>query len=121
MAIDINLRGPLAGLLTLLPGVDIYLNFGKLALLFITTGVLVGYFRTKPFLRRNWRKLHILNYLAFIFVAVHSWNLGTDVKSFPFVATFFLANVVVNALIIRKLYLLLIGNWGRIFSPPETN
>lgn len=104
IVLDVNLRGIFAGLITLLPGRDIFLNFGKLALLFISTAVFAGYFRTKPFLRKNWRKFHILNYLAFIFVGIHSWNLGTDVKSFPFITTYIFGNAVVILIIFQKIY-----------------
>lgn len=105
MAIDVNLRGPLAGLLTFLPGRDIFLNLGKLAFVLVTAGAAAGYLRTRPFLRRNWRKLHILNYLAFIFVSIHAWNLGTDAKSFPFVITFFTGVLAVNLIIVHNLFL----------------
>ena len=102
--LDFKLRGPFAAAISLLPGSDIFLNFGKIALLLITAAVFVGYFRTKPFLRRNWRKFHILTYIAFIFVGIHSWNLGTDVKDFPFVLTFIFGGVVGNLIIFQKIY-----------------
>jgi DMSO/TMAO reductase YedYZ heme-binding membrane subunit len=120
MAIDINLRGPLAGLLTFLPGYDIFLNLGKLAFVLVSVGVIVGYFRTKPFLRKNWRKLHIMSYFAFVFVSIHSWNLGSDVKSFPFVITYFVGHVIVGLVILEKIYFFAKNRLGEHFQAPKS-
>lgn len=83
--IDYKARGVLGAFLTLLPGQDIFLNFGKMALVLLTIAVPAAYLRTKPFFRRNWRVFHILNYLAFFFIVVHSRGVGTDVSTPPFV------------------------------------
>lgn len=103
MLLDYEARGLQGALLTFLPGFDIFLNFGKLAFVFLTAAVVIGYFRTKPFLRRNWRKLHILNYLAFFLIAIHSRNLGTDVSAPPFVFIFSIALLIVPLTIVYRL------------------
>lgn len=103
--IDFKSRGLVAAVLTFLPGRDLYLNLGKISFLLITLGVLAGYFRTKPFFRRNWKKFHYLNYFAFFLVAIHSWNLGSDVLAFPFNPFYWLALVLVTYSTLRGLIL----------------
>lgn len=103
--LDYKISGPFAALISLLPGRNIYLNLGKIALFLLTMGVFAAYFRTKPFFRRNWLKFHILNYFAFLFVAVHSWNLGTDIKTFPFLLIYWsVISLVIFSLIYKLLY-----------------
>src|SRR3970282_256537 len=80
MYFDYSARGLCGALLTWFPGRCIYLNLGKVGFLLLTVGVIAGYFRTKPIFRRNWRTLHILNYIAFFFIFIHSRNLGSDVN-----------------------------------------
>src|SRR3990172_730157 len=105
MYFDYSARGLFGALLTLFPGRDIYLNLGKVGFLLLTVGVIAGYFRTKPFFRRNWRSFHILNYIAYFFIFIHSRNLGSDVNSLPF-AILHKSSVFIVALIISyKLYL----------------
>jgi len=105
--LDFSVRGILGAILTFLPGLNIYLTFGKIGFLLLTVGVVAGYFRTKPFFRRNWRTFHILNYIAFFFVASHSLNLGTDVASPPFVIVHKGAILGVTIYVINKIYPLL--------------
>lgn len=62
---------------------DILLVYGRVGFWLATISVTAAYFRTKPFFRRNWRALHILNYLIFFLIFFHS-KLGTDVNTPPF-------------------------------------
>ena len=63
---------------------ETYLSYGKLSLVLITITVPAGYFRTKPFFRRNWQKLHIVNYFLFYSIYLHM-RVGSDITSPPFV------------------------------------
>jgi predicted ferric reductase len=90
---------------------EYYYNFGRVAFWLFTVGVIAGLFRgATPFLRMHWHKLHILNYLAFFFVFVHSLFLGSDmgVRPFWFVHAFFAVTVLVIVIfklnILRKKY-----------------
>ena len=103
--IDFELRGVLGAFMTFLPGRDIFLNLGKISLLLLTVGVFAAYFRTKPFFRRHWLKFHILNYVAFSLIAVHSWYLGTDIKTPPFVWVYWTAVFAVSFSVIYRLAL----------------
>lgn len=83
--------------------IELYLTFGRLAFWFITVAVIAAIFRTEPWWRKNWRKLHALNFPAFFLVAAHSWFLGTDVRTAPFVWVFWLSLVVVVGITFQKL------------------
>jgi len=102
--------GLLAALLTIIPrfspSIELWYSFGKFAFLLITTAVLAGYFREKPFLRKHWRKFHILNYFGFAFVAVHSYFSGTDTWTAPFSWLYWVAVLLVATTILLRLNLL---------------
>ena len=76
-------------ILSLLPGfatnIDIYIDFGKLGLIFLTIAIMAGIFRTYPLISKNWRWFHRLNYIVFGLILIHSFFLGTDIKTAPFV------------------------------------
>lgn len=64
-----------------------FYNFGRIALWLITAGIIAAVFRgSAPFLKKNWRKFHILNYLAFFLIAIHLRGVGTDAAVMPFSA-----------------------------------
>ena len=92
---------------------EIYLTFGKIAFVLLTIAVVAAYFRTKPFFRRNWRAFHILNYLSFVLVIVHSRNVGTDVRTPPF-SWFYTFTLIVFPIIVfyRFVYPFLKGRFG---------
>lgn len=86
---------------------DLYYTFGRVAFWFVTTAVFAGLFRTAtPFLRMHWRKFHILNYFAFLFVGYHSLMLGTDLGTAPFSYIHGPALVIISGILLYKGYLL---------------
>lgn len=101
---NIQTLGFMSGLGSLLPQLtmsQLYLNLGRTALILFTLSIVAGALRTHPFLTRHWRKFHIINYLAFAFIILHSRNLGSDVSSAPFV---FLYPLFIGGLIIAICY-----------------
>lgn len=80
------------------------INFGRLAFwsvtIAVTAGLLRGYNR---FMVSHWRKFHHFNYLAFIFVFVHSIGMGSDVGTIPFSLFHGPAAVIVGLLILRRI------------------
>ena len=87
---------------------DLYYTFGRVAFWFITIGVFAGLYRTAtPFLRTHWRKFHILNYFAFLFVGYHSLMLGSDLGTAPFAYFHGPSLVIVSAILLYKGYLLI--------------
>lgn len=64
---------------------DLYYTLGRISFWLITISVFAGLFRTAtPWLRVNWKKLHILNYLSFTLISLHSLGVGSDIGTFPF-------------------------------------
>lgn len=105
MVLDYQIRGVFGALLTLLPGVDFYLNMGKLAFMILIFSSLTGYFRTHPLFRKKWKAIHNLNYFLFFFASYHAWHLGTDVRIFPFSFLFLTMVGFVSILVLRKFVL----------------
>ena len=85
------------------PGIyELYLTYGRIAFVLLTIGVAAGYFRNKPFLRAHWRKFHILNYFSFFFIAIHAYNVGTDIAVFPFSVFYWLVVGVIGAVVVGR-------------------
>ena len=78
-------------------------TFGRVGFWLITLAVLAAKLRTQPWLRVHWRKFHILNYLAFIFISIHSRFTGTDTLTPPFVWFWWIATIVIIGIVIYKL------------------
>ena len=84
---------------------ELLYSFGRLALWFLTIGVFAAIFRNSDgWLKKNWRKLHALNYLVFFFVAIHGYFLGRDFKIFPLNYLFYISIATVFFTIILKLF-----------------
>lgn len=67
------------------PKIELYYTFGRVAFWLLTIAVLAARIReSTPWLRKNWRSLHILNYLVFLLVAIHGFLVGTDYTAIPF-------------------------------------
>ena len=69
---------------------ELFYTFGRVSFWLITIAVAAGLLRTQPWLRKNWKKFHYLNYLVFFLIAIHSWFVGSDVQSKPFVYFFYM-------------------------------
>lgn len=82
---------------------ELYYTFGRVAFWLITIAALAAGFRTQPWLIRNWRKFHILSYFAFFFVALHSWVLGSDIASKPFIWFYWTAIILVIFSLLHKM------------------
>lgn len=84
---------------------DHYYNFGRVAFWLVTLAVAAGYFRTvTPFLRVHWKKFHILNFVAFLLIGIHSLFLGSDVGTFPFSLIHAPSLVIVIGIVVFKIY-----------------
>ncbi|OGC82353.1 MAG: hypothetical protein A2V81_02365 [Candidatus Abawacabacteria bacterium RBG_16_42_10] len=62
----------------------LYAFLGVISLFFMILAVAAAMFRMHPWLQRRWIYIHYLNYLVFILSWLHSWNIGTDMKTAPF-------------------------------------
>jgi len=74
-----------------------FVNLGRIAFYLVTITVLTAKFRDKihKWVGKNWRKLHILNYLVFYLVSVHAINIGTDSTNKLFLYFFWFCQIVV--------------------------
>lgn len=87
-------------------------NFGRLAFWSITIAVFAGLFRGyDKFMRLNWKKFHMLNYVAFYFVSIHAYNIGTDSITRLFFYFFWLCQILVGYSAVKKLKNLTSGNF----------
>ena len=87
------------------PQAELFYTLGRVSFWIITATVLAGLFRTAtPWLRNNWKKVHFLNYLAFILIGIHSLGVGTDIGTPPFSYFHGPALVIVAGIIIYKLF-----------------
>ena len=84
---------------------ELYYTFGRVAFWLINITVFVGLLRTlNPFLRANWKKVHVLNYIVFFAVGVHGYFVGSDFSLKPFLYfVIFSTAVVFYILITRKI------------------
>lgn len=85
------------------PVSEYYLTFGRIAFWLVTFAVVAAKFRTRPFFRKNWRVFHSLNYLAFFFIVIHSFKLGSDATSMPFLVFYIFSIISVISIIIYKM------------------
>ena len=65
--------------------IDYYYTLGRISFWLLTVTVFAAIFRkTNPWMRENWRKLHVINYAVFLIVGAHGFFIGTDFRSLPF-------------------------------------
>lgn len=86
---------------------EIFIGYGRIAFVVITVVILTGLLRTKFFLRRKWRKLHVLNYLFFYFVFIHSYKLGSDISHMPLNLVFWGGGGIVTIIVLSKVVVFL--------------
>lgn len=86
--------------------IDLFYTLGRLSFWLLNVSVWAGLLRmSTPFMRVNWRKFHILNYVIFLLIGVHSIGIGTDVGTPPFSFFHGPALAVVTGIIIYKLFI----------------
>ncbi|MFZ5933039.1 MAG: hypothetical protein ACOYT7_03130 [Patescibacteria group bacterium] len=78
-------------------------TLGRVSFWLVTLAVVAAKFRTSSWLRVHWRKFHILNYLTFILIGIHSRFVGTDSLTPPFAWFWWLATTAVLVITIYKL------------------
>ena len=80
---------------------DYYYTIGRVSFWLLTVTVFAALFRkTTPWLKANWRKFHVLNYLVFLLVGAHGFLLGSDFRSQPFFTFAILAYVTILGIVI---------------------
>lgn len=83
---------------------EFFINLGRFGLYAITVAVFAARFRNSiDFLKKHWRKLHVLNYLAFIFVSAHAINIGSDSSKPWFLIFFWVCHIVFLISVFKRL------------------
>lgn len=78
-----------------------YYTLGMISFWLLTIAVLVSEFRkATPWMKANWRKLHVLNYIVFLLVGTHGFLIGTDFRYQPFYSFAIVAYVIITGVII---------------------
>ena len=84
--------------------VDYFYTLGRISFWLIVFAVFAAKFRSNSLIRKHWRKVHSLNYIAFFLVAIHAYFVGRDVQVKPFIYLFYFYVSVAAILVITKIY-----------------
>ncbi len=76
---------------------------GRLALILIYIAVIAALLRKK--IKKNWRIIHILNYIALFLAYVHGVLIGTDFQNLGILVTFTIMIILSFSVLIFKRYL----------------
>jgi predicted ferric reductase len=80
--------------------IDYYYTLGRISFWLLTVAVMAAVFRkTTPWLVKNWRKMHVLNYVVFLLIGAHGFLLGTDFKVSPFYYFAILAYAIIAGIV----------------------
>jgi len=80
---------------------DYYYTLGRISFWLLTVVVLASIFRkATPWLRANWRKLHVFNYVVFLLVGLHGFLTGTDFRIQPFYLFAIISYTIVACVVI---------------------
>jgi len=81
--------------------IDYYYTLGRVSFWLLTIAVLAAKFRTAtPWLKANWRKLHVINYAVFLIVGAHGFLIGQDFRAQPFYSYAIVAYAIVVGVVI---------------------
>ena len=80
---------------------EYYYTLGIVSFWLLTVAVFAGLFRhTTPWMKANWRKLHILNYVVFLTIGAHGFLIGTDFRTQPFFSFAVIAYAIVAGIVV---------------------
>ena len=92
---------------------EYYINFGRIAFYLVTIAVIAVKYKQSlasfagrninDWLKVHWRKLHMLNYVAFYAISIHAYKLGSDSSTKLFTYFFWLAQAIVLYRLLLKL------------------
>ena len=82
---------------------EYFYTLGRISFWLITSGVVAAKLRSSIILRKNWRRVHVLNYLAFFLVSAHAYFVGTDIKLEPTSFIYFTYITVALILLVARI------------------
>jgi hypothetical protein len=78
-----------------------YYTLGMISFWLLSITVFAGLFRkATPWLKANWRKLHVMNYAIFLIVGAHGFLIGTDFQYQPFYTFATIAYAIVVGVVV---------------------
>lgn len=80
---------------------DYYYTLGRISFWLLTLAVLGAELRSiNPWMKANWRKLHVLNYVMFLIMGLHGFLTGTDFSVQPFFTFAIIAYVIIVGMVV---------------------
>lgn len=89
------------------PEMKFFVHLGQASVPLLILGIFAGAMRNWAPIKRVWRWLHMVHYVVFFAIFFHSWNLGTDLATSPYLRglwIFFFVTVVI-AIVYRRVYI----------------
>jgi predicted ferric reductase len=81
--------------------IDYYYTLGRMSFWLLTIAVLAADFRkVSPWMKTNWRKFHVLNYITFLLVGAHGFLIGQDFRVQPFYSFAVVAYTIVLGIVL---------------------
>lgn len=81
--------------------IDYYQTLGRISFWLLSITVFAGLYRkVNPWMKANWRKLHVMNYVIFFIVGAHGFFIGTDFRSQPFYTFAVIAYAIVVGVVV---------------------
>ncbi len=81
--------------------IDYYYTLGRISFWLLSITVFAGIFRkATPWMRANWRKLHVINYAVFLIVGLHGFLIGTDFRVQPFYSFAIISYAIVLGVVV---------------------
>ncbi len=81
--------------------IDYYYTLGRISFWLLTITVSAAIFRKANFwMKANWRKFHVLNYLVFLLVGMHGFLIGRDFRIQPFFSFAIVAYAIVVGVVV---------------------
>lgn len=78
---------------------EYFINLGRVALWLMPIAIVF---------RKLWPKIHLLNYLAFYFIALHAWFLGNYALTSVFKWIYWGSIIIVTLIVLKKLFYFII-------------
>lgn len=80
---------------------ELYISFGRIGFWLLTITVFAAIFRSSnTWLKTNWRKLHVVNYIIFLIIGAHGFLVGSDFTTQPFYGFAILAYAIIVGIIV---------------------
>ena len=84
---------------------ELFYSFGRFAFWIFTFAVFFGIIWKKGLLRKKWKIFYYINYVIFFLVTIHSFFIGSDIVTLPFLYVFIISEILFFLIVIQKTFL----------------